>query len=233
MLLSIETATPVCSVALHEKGELVGYSEGFIEKSHSEVLTLMIRNLLEQTKHRFENLTAVAISQGPGSYTGLRIGTSTAKGVCYALDIPLLAVDTLLSLSTELRENQKEEKILFCPMLDARRMEVYTALHNTDLEVIRPTEAHILTEKSFEKELQNHKIHFMGDGASKFQAICSHPHAIFWENRYPSAKFIGKLASKYSQKNQVDIAYFEPFYLKEFFTKPAKKIALGKDLTKK
>ncbi len=229
MILTLETSTPICSVALHRGDDLLGYSEVFTEKSHSEVLTIMIANLLAQCKVGFADLEAVAVSKGPGSYTGLRIGVSTAKGICYALDIPLVAVDTLQSLSAQIQPHVLDKSVLFCPMLDARRMEVYVALHAWDLSVRRASVAMILDENSFGTELESQKIHFFGNGSAKFRAICTHPNAIFWDNYYPCAKFVGGLVAQ-NQGEKVDTAYFEPFYLKPFFTKPAKKIALGNNL---
>lgn len=226
MILSLETSTSVCSVALHQKDKLIAYSELFIDKSHAEVLTIMIRNLLEHAQVPMKALRAVAISKGPGSYTGLRIGTSAAKGICFALDIPLYAVETLRCLSQEVMQYVSTKNALFCPMLDARRMEVYTALYRSDFSVLRPTEAYILDQNAFSTELEKHEIHFFGNGAFKFEQINVHTHAIFWKNIYPSAKFVGALVTQ-NQYETVDIAYFEPFYLKPFFTKPSKKVALG------
>lgn len=169
---------------------------------------------------------AVSVSAGPGSYTGLRIGVSTAKGLCYGYDIPLIAVDTLKIISKNALTGITEKKdVLLCPMIDARRMEVYTALYNTDLEVIRPVSAEIISENSFAEILEEKTIYFFGNGSGKCKSIITHPNARFLDNAVPLAENMMQLAEhKFSQKEFVDTAYFEPFYLKEFQATTPKKM---------
>ncbi|SFE76503.1 tRNA (adenosine(37)-N6)-threonylcarbamoyltransferase complex dimerization subunit type 1 TsaB [Thermoflexibacter ruber] len=219
MILSIETSTEVCSVALHENSKVLSYYELFTEKSHSSALTLLIKNVIENTQKKLSDLQGILLSQGPGSYTGLRVGTSVAKGLCYALDIPLFAVDTLLAMiHTAKQMMYLRDEVLFCPMIDARRDEVFTMLADSQLHILKPTEALILTQDSLAKELAEKTIVIFGDGADKAKRIISHSNLIFLKNIYPSAKAIGDLF--FLQKaQQVDVAYFEPFYLKEVYTK--------------
>jgi tRNA threonylcarbamoyladenosine biosynthesis protein TsaB len=167
-------------------------------------------------------LDAVAVSMGPGSYTGLRIGVSAAKGFCYALDIPLISVPTLQSLALSALQNQSsnstdEKKSLFCPMIDARRMEVYSALYNDNNEEVRKTEALIIQEDSFEDELQSYQIYYFGDGADKCRQILDPKGMIYLEGITPSSKGLAFLSSqKFQKKLFEDVAYFEPYYLKDF-----------------
>ena len=211
IILSIESSTTVCSVALHQNGQLLALTELFGEKSHATFLTLIIEDLVKKNKLQLSDIQAVAVSEGPGSYTGLRIGVSVAKGLCYALQIPLLAVDTLQVMAAQLADF--EPNAWLCPMLDARRMEVYTAIFQKTKKIY-PTKALVLDQNSFSEFLENQKIYFFGDGSGKFEKICSHTNAFFVENCYPSAKFVGKLA--FQNPKEVDLAYFEPHYLKEF-----------------
>ncbi len=171
---------------------------------------------------KFTDLDAVAVSKGPGSYTGLRIGVSTAKGYCYGLNIPLISVDTLAGMAAGLIQKtldvNQSDNVLFCPMIDARRMEVYTALFNSNLEKVENVSAKIIDENSFNEELLKYKIIFGGDGALKCKETLAHqPNAIFYNDFFPSAKFIYKIAEqKFVNKEFEDTAYFEPYYLKEF-----------------
>ena len=220
MILSIETATKICAVALHDQGKLIAEIRLAIEQAHSSKLTVLIEQLLQQTQTPKEALTALAVSEGPGSYTGLRIGVSAAKGLCFALQIPLLAVNTLEALAWEVRTKflaKAQEPILFCPMLDARRMEVYCMLLDAAGKVVSPTEAKIVDEQAFETWLATHTIYFFGDGAMKCQPLIQHPHAIFLDNTLPTAHAIGHLAwERYQAQAYEDLAYFEPYYLKDF-----------------
>lgn len=217
MILSIETSTKVCSVALHQSGELVAESTLYVDKSHSEKLALLIKDLLSYAEIETNDLIAVAIASGPGSYTGLRIGTSTAKGLCYALDIPLIAVSTLEAMAYGVAKSITEH-ILLCPMLDARRMEVYTMLLDKELGVLQPTEAKIIDEQSYVEQLKNNKIVFFGNGAAKCEAFLGHnKNAVFITTQSVSAVNVGDLAwNKFQQNTFEDLAYFEPEYLKEF-----------------
>ena len=174
LLLSLETSSPVCSVALHDltSGKLLGQSELRLEKSHSSHLSVLISQLLENTGHALADVAAVAVSDGPGSYTGLRIGAAAAKGLCYALDIPLVAVSTLQSLAHQVaRSTARAEQFLYCPMLDARRQEVYAALYTHDgRELLAPTPL-ILDAATLSEQLAAHSVLFFGSGAGKFQPV--------------------------------------------------------------
>lgn len=216
LILSLETATSVCSVAIHEKGILKGSNTFYLEKSHSSLLVPMIDSLIERCGYEKKGLDAIAVSEGPGSYTGLRIGVSTAKGYCYALEIPLIAVNTLYGLSSQVAKFINKGKML-CPMIDARRMEVYTCLFDHHLEVVKSTHPLVVEEDSFEDQLDKGEILFFGNGADKCKSIIKHPNAIFIDDLEPSADHIGYLAyQKFIKSAFEDVAYFEPFYLKEF-----------------
>jgi tRNA threonylcarbamoyladenosine biosynthesis protein TsaB len=221
LILSIETSTRVCSVALHRQGKVLGVSELFLEKSHSGAITLLIQNLVTASGFHLRDIEAIAVSKGPGSYTGLRIGTATAKGLCYALNKPLIAVHTLEAMAYGLSRKVPGNDYLFCPMIDARRMEVYCAVYQPGLQEVLPVDARIINESSFEELLVKHKIIFFGDGAAKCKPLLSHSnHSHFIEDIYPSAADGGWLAfQKFTRNAFEDIAYFEPFYLKEFFFK--------------
>jgi tRNA threonylcarbamoyladenosine biosynthesis protein TsaB len=225
LILSIETATTVCSVALARDGKLLSLKETSDKNSHSSVLTLFIDEVIQQTGLDKSLLDAVAVSEGPGSYTGLRIGVATAKGICYALDKVLIAVPTLQAMAVGMYGTGywapgtgQSNQILFCPMLDARRMEVYSALFDHTGKQIRETRAEIINENSFAEFLNKQQVVFAGDGAGKCKAILEmHPNAVFMDVFQPSAKYMMILAEqKYARKEFEDIAYFEPFYLKDF-----------------
>ncbi|WP_299682513.1 tRNA (adenosine(37)-N6)-threonylcarbamoyltransferase complex dimerization subunit type 1 TsaB [uncultured Dokdonia sp.] len=221
-ILCIETATTNCSVALSIYGEQVVLKEdNDVKYSHAERLHLYIENVLDEAKIDKKELTAIAVSKGPGSYTGLRIGVSAAKGLCYALGIPLISVPTLSALSHKVN---CEEGSYIVPMLDARRMEVYSAIFDANHHQVRATEAQILEEDSFSAYLEKGNVYFVGNGVSKFEDICKHPNAIFIKDTLPSAAEMCALASA---KNEIDayedIAYFEPYYLKDFIAGIPKK----------
>lgn len=213
-ILNIETATKNCSVSIAENGTTLLCKEiaeqGY---SHAEKLHVFIEEILRECKLTTKDLAAISISQGPGSYTGLRIGVSAAKGLCFALDIPLIAVDTLESLARQV--NNKDGFIV--PMIDARRMEVYSAIFNSKHQKTRDVEAEIITEESFNDIKE--KIYFIGDCSEKCKAVLIKDNFIFLENIiYPSAKEMSQISfEKYKKNDTVDVAYFEPFYLKDFF----------------
>ncbi|HEX8505120.1 MAG TPA: tRNA (adenosine(37)-N6)-threonylcarbamoyltransferase complex dimerization subunit type 1 TsaB [Hymenobacter sp.] len=223
ILLSLETSSPVCSVALHRiaNGSLIGQSELRLDKSHSTHLTILIEQLLENTGHRLGDVAAVAVSDGPGSYTGLRIGAAASKGLCFALDIPLVAVSTLKALAAQVGAGTaRPENYLFCPMLDARRQEVYAALYTHEgQEVMAPTPL-LLDANTLAEQLAHRSVLFFGNGASKFQALLGeHPNAGFLVGIEPSAVSVGALAlAAYHRQEFQDVAYYEPFYLKEVYT---------------
>lgn len=215
-ILCLETATTVCSAALFEDGKLVAFreiDEGF---SHSEKLTVFIEEIVNETNVSIKELSAVAVSNGPGSYTGLRIGMSVAKGICYAADVPMIAVSTLEIMAARAIEELKDEKstMLFCPMIDARRMEVYCALYDSNLNVLRKPAA-VIIDPMFFKDVDE-RIFFFGDGASKCK-----PHLndnfIYAGNIFPSVRFMGSLAKKkFSESIFENVSLAEPVYLKEF-----------------
>jgi tRNA threonylcarbamoyladenosine biosynthesis protein TsaB len=219
LILALETATSSCSVALTFKGRLIALKELNERNIHASHITLFIEEVLAEAGRKISELDAVAVSKGPGSYTGLRIGVSTAKGLCYALDIPLIAVNTLQSMTSGLRAaGFGDKETLFCPMIDARRMEVFTAIYDYEGQEVCPTEAKIIDDSSFSELLSHNKIVFFGDGASKCESILGkHPEASVITDFANSAKDLSELAlKKFNEKQFEDVAYFEPFYLKDF-----------------
>lgn len=231
MILSIDTSTSACSVALHKDGLLLGCYELHTERTSAAMLTTLIGNVVQHAGHELRELDAIAVAKGPGSYTGLRIGVSTAKGLCFALDKPLLSVNTLQAMTGQIRpfflstENHKLP-VRFCPMIDARRMEVYCALYDQDGDEVQPTTAEIITEDSFADQLMQGPVVFFGDGAAKCRTVLgNHPNAIFPDKVVvPSARTVGELATlRYADGLFEDVTTFEPFYLKEFMTTQPKR----------
>jgi tRNA threonylcarbamoyladenosine biosynthesis protein TsaB len=225
LLLALETSSTVCSVALMLDGKLLGSSELRLAKSHSSHITILIQQLLYNTGFTEKDLSAVAVSGGPGSYTGLRIGTSTAKGFCYALSIPLIAISTLHALAYEaVQFTPNPGAYLFCPMLDARRQEVYTALLTPELQEILPDQALILDENSFRETLDTNNVIFLGSGASKWQDLLAEKaNAFFLKNVIPTAAAVAHLAwPKFQAGLFENVAYYEPFYVKEVHITQAK-----------
>lgn len=219
-ILNLETATKNCSVALAKDGKTLFCKEmAELGYSHAEKLHVFIEECLQELQINFKDLSAIAISQGPGSYTGLRIGVSAAKGLCFALDIPLISVDTLQVLASKVTISEG----VIVPMIDARRMEVYSAIFNTKNEKIREVQAQIIDENSFGETQE--KIHFVGDCLAKAKTVLTAPNFIFHEDIiYPSAQEMSALSfQKWLSKDFEDVAYFEPYYLKDFLiTAPAK-----------
>lgn len=219
-IINIETATRNCSVSIAKDGKTIQCNqiaeEGY---SHAERLHVFIEKIIQEASIEFKELNAVAVSQGPGSYTGLRIGVSAAKGLCYALDIPLIAVDTLEVLARQVSITNG----LIIPMIDARRMEVYSAIFNSNFEKIRAVEAEIITENSFENFQET--LYFVGDCAEKCQMVLTKENHIFLEEfKYPSSNEMSSLSfEKFKNKDFVDLAYFEPYYLKDFMMTVSKK----------
>ncbi|HNP96206.1 MAG TPA: tRNA (adenosine(37)-N6)-threonylcarbamoyltransferase complex dimerization subunit type 1 TsaB [Cyclobacteriaceae bacterium] len=222
LILSLESATPVCSVALFEGSKLLDSSHLHIPQSASSRLAVMIDEVLKRCDVSPKQLNAVAVSSGPGSYTGLRIGVASAKGLCFALSIPLIAVNTLESMVSQVADRFDEGDLL-CPMLDARRMEVYCLLALSDGRVIQETQAKVIDESSFQSELSENKIIFFGSGAAKCRDVIQHKNAVFIDDIFPSAVDIGRLAfAKFESQSFEDLAGFEPFYLKDFIVKKPK-----------
>jgi tRNA threonylcarbamoyladenosine biosynthesis protein TsaB len=221
LILQIETATISCSVALAKDGTVLGFKQISERNIHAEVITLFIGELMAAAGVTYNDLDAIAVSSGPGSYTGLRIGVSTAKGLCFALDKPLISVETLAAMANGITHrdgNTPGTELLLCPMIDARRMEVFTAVFNAAGDKIMPTAAEIIDENSFSALLASNKILFFGDGAEKCQSVLSeNPSAIFFDGFANSATDLTQKASeKFQNKDFENVGYFEPYYLKDF-----------------
>jgi tRNA threonylcarbamoyladenosine biosynthesis protein TsaB len=217
MILNIETATQICSVCLSEGSEIIALKQSEEKNLHASLLSVFIQELFEQTNCKRSDLKAVAVSQGPGSYTGLRIGVSTAKGIAYGLDIPLIGISTLQSMAYGAASKFDNQYSLFAPMIDARRMEVYSAFYNTQNQLIKPISADVITPDSYLEFLNQNKILFFGDGAEKCKEILTHSNAFFSDLFYPSSAFMADLShEKFVNQQFENVAYFEPFYLKDF-----------------
>ena len=221
MILCLETATPVCSVALNDGCCTIALRETEGQNAHSEKITNFIREVMETAKIDYKQLDAVAVSQGPGSYTGLRIGVSTAKGICYAADLPLMAIDTLEAMAYGMKAklgSQIGENDLLIPMIDARRMEVYAAVFDANLQRINDTAALVIDENTFVDLQKYHRLWLFGDGAPKLKQVFENqPYVNIVDGFKPSAAYMLNLADKaLREHNFVDVAYFEPFYLKDF-----------------
>lgn len=214
LILNIETTTTNCSVSLSKEGETLLLKEDYdTNYSHAERLHTFIATILKEANVEGKDLDAIAVSKGPGSYTGLRIGVSAAKGLCFALDIPLIAVSTLEALAHQV----KAESGVVIPMLDARRMEVFSAVFTSGYNLVRAIEAQILDADAFTSYLNNDKVYFIGNGVEKTKTLITHKNAVFIEGKLPSASTMGAIAyAKYKKSDTEDVAYFEPFYLKDF-----------------
>lgn len=233
LILHIETSTEVCSVALSKNGELQFIKESTYGLNHSELLTVFIEDLFAENQLQINKIDAVAVSKGPGSYTGLRIGVSVAKGLCYGLNVPLISIGSLEILGIYAAKNvekylgpDENENLLFCPMADARRMEVFTALYDAKGREIKPVSAEIINSGFLADYLEDHKIMFFGNGAEKCKSQITHANAMFKGPQKTSAQFMQNIAlGKYNKKLFEDVAYFEPYYLKNFVaTVPKNKI---------
>lgn len=221
LILNIETATKNCSVSIAKDGAILALKElnnaGY---SHAEKLHVFIDDVLTEANLKRQEIDAIAVSKGPGSYTGLRIGVSAAKGLCFALDIPLIATDTLTALAKTI----KVEDSYIIPMIDARRMEVYAKVLDSNYNEVRTIEAEIVTSESFESYLEDKKVYFLGDGAEKCKDVITHKNAVFIADKHPSAKEMASLSyQKFKETYFEDVAYFEPFYLKAFLVTPEKR----------
>lgn len=213
-ILNIETATKNCSVSLAKNGAIIAWREvNTGSYSHAEQLHVFIAEIMEESRLDFDNLNAIAVSKGPGSYTGLRIGVSTAKGLAFAQNIPLISVSTLRTLALQVTDDYD----FIVPMLDARRMEVFAQVFDNDKQAISKTTATIIDENSFSDYLSKGKVLFLGDGAEKCKAVITHKNAYFVSDYFPSARAMHTVSyAKYKAKDFEDTAYFEPFYLKNF-----------------
>ena len=234
LILHIETATDICSVALSEGDRQLSLIESAQERSHASLLNSFIRQSVAEAGKELKDLQGLAVSKGPGSYTGLRIGVSTAKGLAYGLEIPLLATGTLESMAsgspshTAVREliSTHDDRLLLCPMLDARRMEVYAGFYTSKGELFRQVLADIIDEESYHEILESHPVCFFGNGADKCKEALDHPNAHFIDGiNHSAATMIAPALKKYQLEHFEDVAYFEPFYLKDFIaTVPKKKL---------
>lgn len=232
LILSIETSTEVCSAALASGGVVFDLEENREGLNHSELLTSFIEILLKRNRLKATQIDAFAVSKGPGSYTGLRIGVSAAKGLCFGAERPLIAVGTLDAMAWHVANHPEESKLetddktLFCPMIDARRMEVFCAVYNSKAKNIVPVSAVIIDESFFSDLMEGHRLVIYGNGAAKSRNILNHPNAVFKGPLKISARFMAGLAEQYFNNNHFeDVAYFEPFYLKDFVaTIPKNKI---------
>jgi len=220
-ILNIETATTNCSVSLAKEGAVIGLKEdNNLSYSHAERLHVYIDEVLKTANVSKNQLSAIAISKGPGSYTGLRIGVSAAKGLCYALSLPLISIPTLEALAHQV-ENPNGVVVA---MLDARRLEVYSAIYDSNFQETRTTEAEIITSESYRELLESSAVYFIGNGVAKTKALITHQNAHFIENKLPSAQQMCALSfDKFKSNTFEDVAYFEPFYLKDFIAIPSKK----------
>lgn len=216
LILNIETATTVCSVSIARDGEVIAINEKNDGYSHSESLSPFIDEMLKEHGLKPTDLDAVAVSEGPGSYTGLRIGVSTAKGLCFALDIPLIAVSSLQAMALEAAEKHPNFD-LYVPMIDARRMEVYTSFYNAENNILTETEAKIIDEHSFSDLQDTKKLILCGDGSTKCKGVLTSSNCVIDDTVLPSAKSMATISYlRFQEKKFVDTAYFEPFYLKDF-----------------
>jgi len=217
VILFIETSTPICSVALAKGSEMLAIRENHEGLSHATLTAVFVDDVMKEAGVKLEDLNAVAISKGPGSYTGLRIGVSIAKGLCYALNKPLIAISSIQALAQTATKHY-DENHLFVPMIDARRMEVYSAVYNTKNECLRDVQADIIDENSYADFAKNHPLVLLGDGAKKCEDILkNNPQIRIDETLKISAKNMIHLAQNaFENKDFVDVAYFEPFYLKDF-----------------
>ena len=224
-IIHIETATAVCSVALSRNGEILQYKESDVPQSHSSKLGVFVEEIMQYVRQNNIKIDAISVSSGPGSYTGLRIGVSQAKGLSYGLDVPLIAIPTHKIMAQQVKDSVGSSALL-CPMIDARRMEVYATFFDNDLNIVRDTAADIVGEESYLELLGEHQVVFLGNGADKCKDVITHSNAVFIDNIKPKATSMVVLADKaFEAKDFVDVAYFEPFYLKEFVaTVPRNKV---------
>lgn len=225
LILLIETATTTCSIALADNGHVIAVKELNESNIHASQITLFIEEVMFAAKKKYSELQAIAVSMGPGSYTGLRIGVSTAKGLCYALDIPLIAIDTIQAMASGILETVDFPATgLLIPMLDARRMEVYTGVYRKDLSIVEAVSAKIIDEDSF-NEYKNHELFLFGDGSDKFKDLFSDHKNIHFVDFSTSASHLSSLALvKFNEAQFENVAYFEPFYLKDFLITSPKKV---------
>jgi tRNA threonylcarbamoyladenosine biosynthesis protein TsaB len=217
LILNIDTATTIGSVCLSKDGQPVQTLFNDQQKDHAATMVLFVQEIMKAQQITPAQLDAIAVSAGPGSYTGLRVGVATAKGLCYSWNKPLIAISTLEMMAQGLLEELGDQDAYYCPMLDARRMEVYTAVYQRDLSNIIPPQALILTPDAFQAQLAQQKTYFFGDGSEKWQELLpQHPNAVFVPYKISAAHLSSISNTYFEYKNFVDVAYFSPFYLKPF-----------------
>ena len=232
LILNIETSTEVCSVALARDGVVIHSRENLTGQNHAMLVTVFIEELLAESNLKMEQLDAVAVSGGPGSYTGLRIGVSVAKGICYASRLPLIAITSLEAMAHHVIHHPdryqlpKTDNVLFCPMIDARRMEVYTAFYDKEGKQVRGIQADIIDHQSYLPYLESNSVLFFGNGSAKCREAINHPNAFFINGIFTSSENMVVLAEReFHLQKFADVAYYEPFYLKDFVaTIPVKNI---------
>lgn len=225
LILSLETSGTTCSVALYKEEVLLKTLEIDEPQAHAAKLAGLITKVFESTHTEIKKLNAVAISSGPGSYTGLRIGTSTAKGICFALGLPLIAVNTLDILAFQFYQKNKPDGALLCPLIDAKRMEVFYQITNENFEILQPVQTKVIDNKSFTELLSHNKLFFFGDGAEKCKHTIDHKNAHFVDGISVNALTLGVIAFLKFQKKEIEnLVTFTPFYLKDFVAKKAKSV---------
>lgn len=231
IILNLESSTDTCSVALSADGSVTDVMENAEGMNHARLMSVYVQEIMKKNRVDFASLSAVAVSKGPGSYTGLRIGVSLAKGLCYANHIPLIAISPLQSMSAHVIDNKhrlnipERDQVIFCPMIDARRMEVYMALYDRENNEVEGVRSKIINQNSFTDLLDQRLVVFFGNGSEKLRQVITHPNALFIPDIKTSAQFMCSLSDKAFENNQfVDLAYFEPFYLKDFIAGVPKKL---------
>lgn len=226
LLLHIDTSLETASVLLSLEGKLLGAASNASQYDHASWIQLAIKRLMDDAGYQMQDLNAIAVVSGPGSYTGLRVGMATAKGLCYALNIPLLTVDTLFFMASaaklELMKEKTDKEVLLCAMIDARRMEVFTAIYDIELNEVLKAQALILDESSYQDQLNQTPIIFFGNGSDKWRRICTHHNARFIDLSYQPSALIDTTYSKFLRHEFTALAYAEPVYIKEFYIHPKK-----------
>ena len=217
LLLNIDVSVETASICLSKDNKVFAISENEKQKDHAAWLHVAIKEIFDKNNLEIRLVDAVVVTEGPGSYTGLRIGMATAKGICYALDKPLITLNTLLVMANAAKESEAQ---LLCPMIDARRMEVFTAIYAKGLQLVKKPAAITLNENSFDEELTNNNICFFGNGNEKFRKMKSHPNAFFSQINFNANDMVSLAEEKFTSKAFADLAYAEPLYLKEFYTPP-------------
>jgi tRNA threonylcarbamoyladenosine biosynthesis protein TsaB len=217
LILNIDTAVETASICLAKDKEVISIARNESQKDHASWIQLAIKNIFEKNNLELGSVDALAVTGGPGSYTGLRIGMATAKGICYALNKPLISLNTLLVMANAAKKTDAD---LLCPMIDARRMEVFTAIYTKELQIVKEPATLTLNENSFDEYLLNNRISFFGNGSNKYSVIKKHERGIFSDIRSDATSMIEISEKKFFEKEFADLAYAEPLYLKEFYTPP-------------